>query len=374
MILDSTLREGEQRFGVYFGLETKIEILRRLKSLGIEEVELGVVGCEEVSFLIRESRKKGIKASLWARLREDDLREAESLGPERINLGLPISSGHLRKRLGLKPQEALKTIRRLISRAKESFVYVSLGLEDASQSEPDLLLEAAWTAQEAGAQRIRISDTLGILNPLEVAALVSWLKENITDLELAFHGHNDFGQATANAIAALESGAEWVDVAVLGLGERAGIAALEEVLAYLYFRRGQRQYRLKKLAELCRFVAWHANQPIPDHKAIVGRGLFLCETGLHVHGLCQDPRLYEPFPPGAIGLRRHLALGKKSGRAAVRLKLRQMGISVSDGELETIVQAIRQASRHQNRPLTEMEIQEIIKDQLRWKEKIFTKM
>ncbi len=361
-LLDTTLREGEQRYGVYFSLEIRQRIACFLMELGIEEIEIGVVReDEELKALWETLLKRGFlgKLSLWCRLREEDLLLAESFPEAKLNLSVPVSPLHLRKRLRLSKVKLLKRIETLVSQAASRFSYVSLGLEDTSRAEEDFLFRVIEVAVQAGAKRIRLSDTLGLLNPLETEALIKKIKTAFPQTELSFHAHNDFGLATGNAIAALEAGANWVDVSLLGLGERAGIAPLEEVLAYLYFRRGKRHYRLEKLSPACHFVAWHAGTSLSEFKPILGRKLFYCETGLHVEGLYKAKELYEPFPPEALGLKRKFGIGAKSGRAAIKAKLREYGLRLTEPSLDIIVKHLKRLSREKGRPLTDPEIRRV---------------
>ena len=361
-VLDTTLREGEQRWGIYFSAKVRREIVRRLVALGVEEIELGTVGCHQdlvgLAAFVREL-SPGLPVSVWAPLRTADLRAAMSLGAVRLNLGVPVSPLQRERRLGLGRQELIKRVRRVVRFAADLFPYVSLGLEDASRTEKDFLLEVGHAAFSAGARRLRLSDTLGILEPAEVMHLVRSFKESLPGVELAFHAHNDFGLASANALTALSAGADWVDASVLGLGERAGIARLEEILAYLYLRKGKIHYRIQLLPEICHFVSWHAGDPCSEFKPIIGRKLFYCETGLHVEALYKTPALYEPFPPELFGLERRLGLGAKSGRAALKRTLERLGLRLRRQELSVLLEEVRRRSRECGRPLSEKELREL---------------
>jgi homocitrate synthase NifV len=173
-------------------------------------------------------------------------------------------------------------------------------------------------------------------------------------MAIGVHCHNDFGLGTANALAGLLAGADYADASVLGLGERAGLAALEELIAYLHLRLAK-PYRIEELPGLCRAVAEAAGIEIPSRKPVAGAGQFACETGLHVHGLALDPSLFEPYDPALLGLARTTSLGKKSGRAAVAAKLYEMGITASPSDLERMVRAVRAEAERLGRPLTDQE-------------------
>lgn len=361
MLIDTTLREGEQLFGAYFDMQSRRGIVRSLVAAGVEEIEIGCVGQDHLpEFLpwaqsLVEASGSGTTLSVWCRLREDDLRKAKALGATRVNLGAPVSAAHLKQRLGLSHRGLLCTLERVLDRARTlGFEAVSVGLEDVSRAEQQFSLEAARFAESLGATRIRLSDTVGQLSPAEVMDMVRMYRLGLS-APIAVHCHNDFGMAAANAISALEAGASFADVSVLGIGERSGIAALEEVAAHLAVRHGA-HYDLQILAGLALLVAKAAKIVIPRTKPVVGKDIFACESGLHAQALLRDPSLFEPYAPERIGASRIIAGGGKSGRAAVREKLIGMGHQVPAHDLDELVVAVREKARSLARPLTDGEL------------------
>lgn len=359
MLLDVTLREGEQRYGLYLDLAARRAVLQGLLAAGVSEVELGWVGCAGLAALAAcaAPRAGKVRLSAWARCRVEDLEAAAALPLSGVNLAAPVSDAHLSRRLGLDRAGLLERIREVVGRARGlGFGLVAVGLEDASRADPEFVLAAARAAAGAGADRVRLADTVGLLSPAETGAWIRRLAEALPGLALGFHGHNDFGLATANALAALEAGADCVDVALLGLGERAGVAATEELAAFLALRRGVAGLRPDLLRSLCAFLAEAAGLPLPLHKAVAGAGIFACESGLHLHGLALDPALYEPFPPGALGAARCLGVGRKSGRAGVAAALDRLGLGASGLRLPELTSAVRRFSARAGRPLTDNEL------------------
>ncbi len=361
-ILDTTLREGCQRWGVYLSLRVKKSIIRYLGEIGIEEMEIGVVGEEKLKELVVFSKEtvKNTKLSVWLRLKKEDIIKASKLPEVGFNLGLPVSKLHIEKRFNTSLKNLLKGIKEFISFASGYSSCVTLGLEDASRAEEETILQVCEAALSSGAKRIRISDTLGIFCPLQLASLIEKLKKEFPLIEIGFHGHNDFGLATANAISALIVGADWVDASILGLGERAGITPLEEIVAYLYFYRNKTHYNIKLLPKLCYYVAKHSGEIISEFRPIIGKKLFYCESGLHVEGLKKSFELYEPFSPEKLGLKRKLSLGAKSGRAAVRRLLKDWKLNFSEENIEFLVKKIRKLALKLKRPLTKQEIKTLL--------------
>ncbi|MCK5233152.1 MAG: hypothetical protein KAR13_22975, partial [Desulfobulbaceae bacterium] len=181
-------------------------------------------------------------------------------------------------------------------------------------------------------------------------------------LEIGVHTHNDFGMATANAIAALEAGADWADVTVLGLGERAGNARLEEITGYLALNSKKRTYNLQYLKNLCREVARAANNKISPRHPVVGEQIFSCESGLHLQGLLREPSTYEPFSPDMVGTERSLLFGEKIGRRAVADYLAFLGLAPDAGRLDDAVASVRRLAGRIGRPLNNTEFAALAKE------------
>ena len=366
MLIDSTLREGAQAYGVYFGRGTRRRMAEMLALAGVDEIECGWLGQDGLAEFVGWARAHlprlengGPALSLWCPCREADVRAAAGLGLDRLNIGAPTSAAHRRKRLGLSLAEMGQRVRLVVGAARASGApYVSVGLEDASRAELSDALTLARTALRAGATRIRVSDTVGVLTPRATARLVETFMREL-DAPISFHGHNDLGMATANAVTALECGASFVDVSALGLGERAGIAALEEVAAWLALRAPTASaYDLPALRGLCRLAANAARVPVARNKAVAGEDVFAAESGLHVHGLLRDPALFEPFAPESVGATRRVGLGAKSGSAAIGAaltRLRQPGRR-DPGASSGLVDRVRALAGSLGRPLTDTEL------------------
>ncbi len=357
MLIDSTLREGEQLYRAYYDLAAKRRVIDLLARTGVEEIEAGWAGQEDLPEVLAHARKTAPKAaiSVWVPCRSPDPDAFPLALADRVNIGVPASEAHREKRLNLDRAGLLGRITSVVSAWRlAGATYVSVGLEDVSRADLPFALEAGRTALGAGASRVRLADTTGILTPAETARLVRLFKQTLA-CDLAVHCHNDFGMATANALAALESGADYADATVLGAGERAGIAALEEIAAFLVLRRGGAAYDLSMIKALCGLVSKRADIAIARTKPVVGADIFACETGLHQHGLACDAALFEPYPPEAVRAARKSGLGKKSGRAAVRLAAKRLGAQVSEAGLPDLTRRVRLLSASLKRPLTEAE-------------------
>jgi len=303
--------------GVNFRLEEKLAIIHALDRIAIEEIEVGVATAydRDLPELIRRSRNEGIKArlALWSRCRPEDIARAGVLKPDVLSLSIPGSDLHIEKKLGRDRAWVLARVSEGVAQGRALGIpYLSLGIEDSTRSDPSFLEAIIATAQTAGIARIRLADTVGIATPLDLSRLLLRLKTKFR-VSLGVHCHNDFGMASANTVTALDSGADWADVTVYGIGERAGNARLEEVAAHRVLQRGH-HYELRELKGLVGLVAGCCGKRIDPHHPVVGEKIFQCETGLHLQGLEVDTATYEAYPPEVVGSERKLVYGNKIGR------------------------------------------------------------
>jgi homocitrate synthase NifV len=364
---DTTLRDGEQTAGVVFANDEKIHIAKMLDEIGVHQIEAGIptMGGDEKE-AIKDIASLGLNCSIlgWNRAVKSDVDASLECGVDAVAISISSSDIHIEHKLMKSREWVLESMSSTVNYAKDYNLYVSVNAEDASRSDMEFLLQFARTAKEAGADRLRYCDTLGILDPFETFMRVKTIID-IVKIDIEMHTHNDFGMAIANAIAGIKAGATYVNTTVNGLGERAGNASFEElVMALKYIEEIDMGFNTKLFRELSEYVATASARFIPTWKPIVGANLFVYESENRAHAVIVDPSTYELFKPEDVGLERKIIVGKYSGVSALKLKLNSLGYKVKDEEDEEakeISEITRSKSVALKRSLYDSEIIDVYK-------------
>ncbi|MCL4425562.1 MAG: homocitrate synthase [Firmicutes bacterium] len=358
-IVDTTLRDGEQTAGVVFAKSEKIRIAQMLDEVGVDQIEVGipVMGGEEME-AVKAIARLGLRASLmaWNRAVVSDVEASLACGVDAVAISISTSDIHIQHKLKASRQWVLDATARAVELAKRNGLYVSANAEDASRTDPYFLAEFIRVARQAGADRIRYCDTVGILDPFRTCDLVKELIYT-QGIDIEMHTHNDLGMATANALAGVRAGATYVGVTVNGLGERAGNAALEEVvMALKYTMDLDLGLDTRRFRELSEYVARASDREIPPGKAIVGSNTFAHESGIHTDGTLKNPRTYEAFNPEEVGLERQIVIGKHSGSRAIMNKFKEYGVFLTEKEAAALLPQVRALAIELKRPLFDKEL------------------
>ena len=347
-IFDTTLRDGEQSPGCSMSTPQKLTLARALSELGVDVIEAGFAAASPddfaaVSAIAREAR--GPRVAALARCQRNDIERAaaalEQAEKGRIHVFIATSDIHLAHKLRMSRAEALDAAAAGVELARQYCDDVEFSAEDASRSDPAYLAEVFSAVIEAGARTLNVPDTVGYAVPEEYGALFKYLREHVRGIEqaiLSCHCHDDLGLAVANSLAAIQNGARQVECTINGIGERAGNAALEEIVMALrtrapYFGVGTR-VNTQRLYPTSRQLVALTGSAVARNKAIIGENAFAHESGIHQHGMLRNRETYEIMSPDDVGVSRsQLVLGKHSGRAALSDRLRELGFALDESTL-----------------------------------------
>ncbi|TCV92397.1 2-isopropylmalate synthase [Luteibacter rhizovicinus] len=368
-IFDTTLRDGEQAPGFSMDRRAKLRMAHALEDLGVDIIEAGFPQASPddfaaVSEIARALRQPTVCA--LARCQDGDIdsagRALEPAQRSRIHLFLSTSPLHREHKLGKSKNEVIDIAVNAIRRAASVCHEVEFSAEDALRTEPDFLVEVFNAAIEAGATTLNAPDTVGYVTPFEIFDLFTYLRKNVRGAErvvFSSHCHDDLGMAVANSLAAISAGARQVECTINGIGERAGNAALEEVVMALHTRaphfRMDTGIVTRNLYPTSRLLAQVTGQPVPRNKAIVGDNAFAHESGIHQHGMMKHRGTYEIMRPEDVGATTSLVLGKHSGRHALRQRVTDLGHTLDETALDVVFERFK-ALADRKRTVTDEDI------------------
>jgi isopropylmalate/homocitrate/citramalate synthase len=330
--------------GTAFGPEFKVELARALSALGVPLLEVGFPAVSErertaIDAVVRAGLDAAIQ--VIARPVDTDVDAALRSGAHSVAVFIGVSDSHLRTKLRIDVDEAMRRVDAAVRRVKKAGRQAVFAAEDATRADPEVLRRICVAAANAGADAFGVADTAGVAEPASMRRLVADVAADCP-LPIAVHCHNDLGLATANSLAGLFGGASGVQCSVLGIGERAGNAPLEQVVMSLEVAHGRRTgLDLSRIEPLAARVAALVGVAIPPFSPVVGGHAFVHESGLHVDGILRDPSTYEPYPPELVGRARRIALGKHSGRSAVLEVAEHHGLALSPIQADLILGEIK---------------------------------
>jgi methanogen homocitrate synthase len=362
IVYDSTLRDGEQTPGVAFSPEQKVAIARMLDDAGVHQIEAGFPAVSENEVrTIRAIAELGLKADILAlsRVTKGDIDAAVDAGVDMVLLFVGTSEIHLKYKMKKTREEVLAMTAEALDYCKARGVPASVSAEDTTRTDLDFLMRFYRESEANGAVRVGVTDTLGCATPEAIEFLVTRARQEVK-VPIALHLHNDFGLATANAIAGVKAGAAAVTTTVNGIGERAGNVPLEQfavALKYLYgMDIGIDCTKMKALSDhICQVSGLHK----PRNQPLVGTNVFAHESGIHVAAILNCPLTYESIPPEAVGNERHIIMGKKTGVNYVKRRLEEMRIEATDQQAAEICKRIKELGEKKGR-VSNAEFNEIV--------------
>lgn len=352
IIFDTTLRDGEQSPGFSMNLNEKIRMAEALAELGVDVLEAGFPIASPGDFesvkAIAESLGQRDDAPVICGLarsgREDVLRAAEAVCParrKRIHSFISTSALHMKYKLRMEPEQVLEAVADSVTLARNYTDDVEWSAEDGTRTDPEFLCRCCEAAIKAGASTINIPDTVGYALPENMARIFTMIRERVPGaaaVVLSTHNHNDLGLAVANTLAAIDAGVRQIESTINGIGERAGNASLEEAVMAIRVRKDRMPFRnnveTRNILKVSRLLSTITGFDVQPNKAIVGRNAFAHEAGIHQDGVLKNAATYEIMTPESVGwTKSNLVMGKHSGRAAFRDKLRSLGYEIGDNQL-----------------------------------------
>ncbi len=349
IIFDTTLRDGEQSPGASMNLEEKVKIAQLLEEMGVDVIEAGFPiasnGDFEAVQAVAHAVRNSVVCGLARATRGDIERCAEAIKPAargRIHTFLSTSPLHMKYKLQMEPEKVQQAVIDSVTLARRLTDDVEWSAEDGSRTEHDFLCRCVEAAIAAGARTINIPDTVGYAVPEEYGALIKMLFDRVPNIDkavISVHCHNDLGLAVANSLAAVANGARQIECTINGLGERAGNAAMEEIVMALRTRHDRMPFttgiKTEAIMRASKLVSTVTGFVVQPNKAIVGANAFAHESGIHQDGVLKNAQTYEIMTPESVGLHRStLVLGKHSGRAAFKSKLKDLGYDLGDNAIE----------------------------------------
>jgi len=377
IIFDTTLRDGEQSPGISLDVAEKLEIAEQLARLGVDIIEAGFPVASQGDFDAVDAIARSVQGPVIAGLSRTQLADVDRCWAAlkhaeraRIHVFISTSPQHMEHMLKMSREQVLAETRAGVGRAREHTDDVEFSPQDATRTPLDFMMEVLQTAVEAGATTLNIPDTVGYGIPWDFGALIQYVRREVKgDYITSTHCHNDLGLATANSLAGVQAGARQVEVCVNGLGERAGNAALEEVVMAIAIRPDQFPgvevgVRTEELARTSRLVARLTGYPVQYNKAVVGRNAFAHESGIHQHGVLAERTTYEIIDAESVGQKgSQIVLGKHSGRHAFRDTLEKMGLSVQGDALDAAFTRFKELADRKVQ-LTEADLEAIVAEEL----------
>jgi isopropylmalate/homocitrate/citramalate synthase len=366
IVHDSTLREGEQTPGVIFSIEDKLKIARKLDEVGVPQIEAGFpVASEKQRKCVEALVDLNLDAQLsaFARAKKEDIDVVADSGADGIVLSLSISPYHRKYKFNDMSKETyLEKLTEHISYAESYGLYIIYSAEDTTrENDLDFLRKAYKTAEEAGADRARVVDTLGCASPNGMAFLVREIGKAI-EIPIEVHCHNDLGLALANSLASVEAGASTVSTSVNGLGERAGITMTEEIIPALHMLYGASSFEMSQLTSLSNMVQEISGVKMPPHKPLTGDNATAHSSGIHQHGILVNPTTYEFYPPRMMGQKRKVYIDELGGRHGIMYVAKELGLDISEETAKRVLERVKTAFSRDGRrsSYTPEEIKELI--------------